>query len=192
MTCTWIVYRYHWSALVIVAFYYCVHHDHQMHYQDQQRGFYDHQTDLTFELHSQQLVRTLTLLGAGSDWTHWLHDKCQQTWLKSNLVHTSNVLSDIDHSHWTQLYHRLNYFPGPQTHPNSQIVAQIVYLALSLHQNRYCSNITFFLSLHNDPNLFKMVLQLKKHHEVFYMGPNVNETDRNCADKSFYRSIQGK
>ena len=126
MTCTWIVYCYHWSAHVIAAFYYCIHHNHQPHYHDQQIGYYDHQTDLTFELHSQQLIRTLTLLGAGSDWIQQ-HDKCQQIWLKSNLFHTGNVLWDIDHSHWTQLYHRLNYFPGPQSHPNSQIIDQIVY-----------------------------------------------------------------
>ena len=30
----------------------------------------------------------------------------------------------------------------------------------------------------------------KKHHEVSYMGPNVNEIDQNCADE-FYRSIHG-
>ena len=27
------------------------------------------------------------------------------------------------------------------------------------------------------------------HHKVFYMGPNVNETDQNFADEYFYRSI---
>ena len=96
------------------------------HYQEKQMDYYDHQTDLTFELHSQQLIWTLTLLGAGSEWTQ-LHDKCQQIWLKSNLVNTRNVLWDIDHSHWTQLNHRLNYFPGPQTRPSSQIVDPIVY-----------------------------------------------------------------
>ena len=82
--------------------------------------------DLTFKLHSQQLIRTLVLLGARSEWTQ-LHDKCQQIWLKSNLAHTRNVLWDIDHSHWTHLYHRSNYFPGPQTRPSSQIVDATVY-----------------------------------------------------------------
>ena len=98
----------------------------QMHYHDHRMDYYDHRMDLTFKLHSQQLNRTLTLLGARSEWTQ-LHDKCQQIWLKSNLAHTRNILWDIDHSHWTHLYHRSNYFPGPQTHPSSQIIEATVY-----------------------------------------------------------------
>ena len=126
MTCTWIVYHYHWLAHVITAFYYCVHHDHRTHYHDHRMDYYDHQMDLTFKLHAQQLIRTLTLLGARSEWTQ-LHDKCQQIWLKSNLAHERNVLWDIDHSHWTHLYHRSNYFPGPQTRLSSQIIDATVY-----------------------------------------------------------------